>query len=127
MTQLFAGVNVCSFIQQIANYLYVTLSCCQKERHAAITTRVDSCTGEMKPPHSTQVSVHRRLGESSLSLLPDKRQAIHDRQRKNGCAAKGDRSHKHACWDIANHPLLDLVSLGSGYCPSKRAVARFET
>src|SRR5258707_14647594 len=103
MTQLFASVNVCSFIQQIANYLYVALSCRQKERHATITTRVDSCAGEMKPPHATEVSVHRRQIKGSLSLQFDPRQAIHDRYREQGRAGKGNRSHKERCCCAANH------------------------
>src|ERR1700682_3544004 len=92
MAQLFASVYVGPFIQQVANYLQIALPCGQKERQAAATTRIDSCAGKMKPTHATEVSIHRRLGERSLSLLSDQRHAVHDRQREAGRGQKGDCS-----------------------------------
>src|ERR1700730_8956469 len=105
VAEFFARVDISSFVEQVANYIQSPLAGSQKERRAAITARVNVRAGEMKQPHTTEISIHRGLGKVSLPLFLDARQGVDDRQRKSKCAGKGRSSRQNQLCCIAIHLL----------------------
>jgi hypothetical protein len=65
----------------------------------------------MKPTHTAEISVHRRASKRALPLLLDARQAVHDRDGKNGRRREGNRAPKNLFGDKAFHDSVAQTSV----------------
>jgi len=90
VAEFLAGVDIRAMVEQIANDFEAALAGSEIQRHTTIAARIDVGARKMKQLHTAEVPIHRGLREISLPLFLVSRLAVHNCQRENQRAGKGD-------------------------------------